>query len=195
MQQALSSCTGFCTFTLTLSFRLVFSLFVPFFTAYAVLFTFLPLTNTITHTARCKAVLLAAFVAFSRCFDIPVLSSYLLLHFRYASCCAKWLLCCLVVLLEFSFCRCFFFFFFSQLWLLLCCTVFFFSCRYFHVFFLAQHAFSLAQNDLFHFLELTNTAKGGWNGNFVQIYFKDDPAQTIRSRFTKLIRWLNCKGI
>lgn len=51
MQQALSSCTGFAPSPWPFLSGLVFSLsVVPFFTAYAVLFTFLPLTNTTTHT-------------------------------------------------------------------------------------------------------------------------------------------------
>lgn len=192
MQQALSSCTGFAPSPWPFLSGLVFFLsVVPFFTAYAVLFTFLPLTNTVTHTHS------------------PFAKQFFLLHLLLFRAVSIFLFCLLLPFATLSLC------FMLRQMALLCCwnflfvdfslflstliasflQVFFFSCWYFHLLFLAQHAFLLAQNDLFHFLELTNTAKSGWNGNFVQISLNDDPAQKIRLRFTKSTLWLNCKGV
>lgn len=193
MQQALSSCTGFAPSPWPfLSGLFFFFLSLLFLSSPLMLFClhFCPSQiQSHTLTARLQSsssCCICCFFALFRCSCFVF--SYLLLHFRYASCCAKWLFYVVGIFFLLIF------LFFSRLWLLLFAR-FFPSCWYFHVFFLAQHAFLLAQNDLFHFLELTNTAKRGWNGNFVQISWKDDPTHTIRSRFTKSILWLNCKGV
>lgn len=133
-----------------------------------------------THTKQVFSVVIFAYFAGS---NNSVLSSYLLLHFRYASCCAKW---AYVVRLFFLF----IILFFSTLLLS-------FSCWYFHVFF---HAFEVAQNDLYLFLEFTNTTKRGRNGNFVQISQKTIPfkwfVRVTRGRsFDSKVSKSNCKKI